>query len=136
MSAVPATILSIISLVAGHPTEVVCDVSGGVQPAAGEKLAAYTWPAVPIIYLAPEYCELTRTRHEWLALPVRLLLHEAYHQRGITDEAVAEACAEKRLPWAMRRLGYRGSRLRLALDLARRHAKLLPERYRGGACPP
>lgn len=132
----PAVILTIVSLVAGHPVKVECDTDRGPRVASGYRLAG--WADIPnsTAHLRPEMCELFRERSEWTGVGMHVLLHESFHLRGIVDEAETEACAYTRLPWALHRVGFRGKLLKRAVALGRQYSRnQMPPDYQGGTCP-
>lgn len=96
----------ISSEVAGKPITVWCETSeldwGAYELRVGAALYGFTFLNQPVTYLSPATCNtlhfaLTYGYKEvgiiYLANAVTTLVHEAVHQRGITDERVTECTA-------------------------------------------
>lgn len=72
-----------------------------------------------------------------IASAVRVLAHEAWHLRGVTDEAATECYALQTTDFAAERLGATAEEARaIALWNARHIYHNLPSHYRTGECRP
>jgi hypothetical protein len=97
------------SQIAGKPLDVHCEDSWYEWINAGEEagedwsvLAGFTYVSEPVVYIAPDLCD---TLHALLdlgprgvgvyhaAAAVQTLVHEAVHQRGVTDEGDTDCTA-------------------------------------------
>src|SRR5437867_3953223 len=87
---VPALVLTIAATIAGHPTQVVCDVP------ATESVAAWTIPGTSTIHMKEHICaELDRRPGDPLfAVALATLIHESAHARGVSAEDCAELWAD------------------------------------------
>lgn len=92
--------------VAGKPLTVWCETNeldwGAYELRVGAVLYGFTYLSQPVTYLSPATCNtlhfaITYGYKEvgiiYLANAVTTLVHEAVHQRGISDERVAECTA-------------------------------------------
>lgn len=100
---------TVATAIAGHPVVAVCADSTvewatwETQVAGGIELDGFTQLAVgPNIYLAPHICKTllaglqvgpTAVGIYWYSLAIKTILHEAVHQRGITDEGMTDCTA-------------------------------------------
>jgi hypothetical protein len=115
---------AVASHIAGKPVDVHCEDSwyvwinsGEVQAEDWSLLAGYTYLSEPVVYIAPDRCE---TLHALLEIgprgvgayhaagAVQTLVHEAVHQRGVTDEGETDCTALSLVDEvAVRHFGYK-----------------------------
>jgi hypothetical protein len=128
--------------VAGHPVTVWCETSwaswlttvAAEDPGSGvaaEDVNGFTTMDRPVVYVSPRQCETlsaaTEFGHQrvgsyYLASAMLTLVHEAVHQRGVTDEGVTDCTALSLLPRvATRFFGYHAT----ARVTVRSHGRLV-----------
>jgi hypothetical protein len=89
---------AVASWAAGKPISVWCesDRAEWARMLASANLDVadgYTRDAEPVVYLAPQTCTNLGYEDVRLGMGLNVLLHEAAHQRGFHDEALAECAA-------------------------------------------
>lgn len=86
----PAVALMVAAFIAGHPTQVLCDV----PPTA--VVVAWTNPGSSVIHMQEDACAGLAAKPGDLSFAHGLsaLIHESAHARGVRSEACAEAWAD------------------------------------------
>jgi hypothetical protein len=115
---------TVASQIAGKPLAVHCESSWYEWINAGEEqaedwsvLAGFTFISEPVVYISPDLCETLHALLELgprgvgvyhVAAAVQTLVHEAVHQRGVSNEGETDCTALSLVDdVAVRTFGYR-----------------------------
>lgn len=90
--------LSLIAMIAGHPTSVACDADTNPSPfaAPGYAATAWTYTGGDVIHAHPVFCQDTYSAPgtDEFARAVDVFLHEAARARGIQSDSCVELTAD------------------------------------------
>jgi hypothetical protein len=96
----PAVIVSVVSFVAGHPTQVACDADTNFGPTGPPpqdfSVEAWTPYGTGPVHVLPKFCTeaLSPVGSPAFAEAIRVFVHEAAHARGVVREDCAELTAD------------------------------------------
>jgi hypothetical protein len=92
-------ILSVVAMIAGHPTAVACDADVNPSPfptATGQVATAWTLTGGNVIHAHPAFCEASNAPvgSDSFARAIDVFLHEAARARGLTGDSCPQMIAD------------------------------------------